>query len=200
MLTGVCGRLEATSRPERRKSQKTGRRDHVVSASHKKTRRAALGSVSSHGCVPLPLGVDALRGTAAARTGSHRPWRTNRRDDCDVEHFPPDRGQHGRVRTLSGRSGQRGQRHVADAQQQRHTPICAHGQAHRPPGRHAVPLPVRRRSGVEPGVRVPHSAQGNGVASSCHHLRRPRLQGRSLHPLSHRRDPQRDGGPRPSQW
>ncbi|GFT41901.1 hypothetical protein TNCV_1667511 [Trichonephila clavipes] len=73
--------------------------------------------------------------------------RTNQRDDCDVEHFPPDRGQHGRVRTLSGRSGQRGQRHVADAQQQRHTPVCAHGQAHRPPGGHAVPDSITFQEG-----------------------------------------------------
>ncbi|GFU24631.1 hypothetical protein NPIL_303671 [Nephila pilipes] len=108
MLTGECGRSEATSRPEKGKSQKTGRRDHVVSTAHKKTLRAALASLSSHGCVPLPLGVDALRGAAAARTGSHLPWRTNQRDDCDVEHFPPNRSQPRRVWTLPGCSGQRG--------------------------------------------------------------------------------------------
>ncbi|GFT41897.1 hypothetical protein TNCV_1667471 [Trichonephila clavipes] len=81
LVLRIVTRRAGDRRPERGKSQKTGRRDHVVSASHKKTRRAALSSVSSHGCVPLPLGVDALRGTAAARTGSHLPW--SRKDEVE---------------------------------------------------------------------------------------------------------------------
>ncbi|GBO38339.1 hypothetical protein AVEN_273211-1 [Araneus ventricosus] len=70
--------------------------------------------------------------------GGAPPLRAPRRDDGDVEHIPADRCQHGAVWPVTGRPGQLGQRHLADAQQQGHPPVRPQSETHRPSGGHSI--------------------------------------------------------------